>query len=67
MKYYVNGREIKSGSIGRMKSMRMFMEKYQVPQGIKISQAPYDSGNKIISLPLYSLEGFIVHRLRRLP
>ena len=51
--------EVKSGSIGRMKSMRMFMEKYQVQQGIKISQAPYDSGNKIISLPFYSLEGFM--------
>ena len=35
------------------------MEKYQVRHGIKISQAPYDSENQIISLPLYSLEGFI--------
>jgi len=51
--------EIKSGSIGRMKSMRMFMEKYQVQQGIKISQVPYDYGNKIVSLPFYSLEGFM--------
>ncbi len=51
--------EVKSGSTGRLKSMHMFMEKYQVRQGIKISQAPYDSENQIISLPLYSLEGFI--------
>ena len=51
--------EVKSGSIGRLKSMHMFMEKYQVRQGIKISQAPYDSKNQIISLPLYSLEGFV--------
>ena len=51
--------EVKSGSTGRLKSMHMFMEKYQVRQGIKISQAPYDSKNQIISLPLYSLEGFI--------
>ena len=51
--------EVKSGSTGRLKSMHMFMEKYQVRQGIKISQAPYDSENKIISLPFYSLEGFI--------
>ncbi|MFN2358640.1 MAG: DUF4143 domain-containing protein, partial [Desulfotignum sp.] len=50
--------EVKSGAIGRMKSMNMFMEKYQVKQGIKISQAPYDPANKIISLPFYSLEGF---------
>jgi predicted AAA+ superfamily ATPase len=51
--------EVKSGSTGRLRSMHMFMEKYQVQQGIKISQAPYDSENQIISLPLYSLEGFI--------
>jgi len=37
----------------------MFMEKYQVQQGIKISQVPYDSSNRIISLPFYSLEGFM--------
>ena len=51
--------EVKSGSIGRMKSMHMFMEKYQVQQGIKISQAPYDSSNRIVSLPFYCLEGFM--------
>jgi hypothetical protein len=39
--------------------MHMFMEKYRVRQGAKISQAPYDSENQIISLPFYSLEGFI--------
>ena len=51
--------EVKSGSIGRLRSMHMYMEKYQLRQGIKISQAPYDSENQIISLPLYSLEGFM--------
>lgn len=51
--------EVKSGSIGKMKSMHMFMEKYQVQQGIKISQAPYDSSYIIISLPFYALEGFM--------
>jgi len=52
--------EVKSGSTGRMKSMRMFMEKYQVRRGIKVSQAPYESENQIVSLPLYSIEGFIL-------
>jgi predicted AAA+ superfamily ATPase len=51
--------EVKSGSTGRLKSMHMYMEKYQVRGGIKISQAPYDPENHIISLPLYSLEGFM--------
>lgn len=39
--------------------MQMFMEKYPVRQGIKIFQAPYDSENQIIALPLYSREGFV--------
>jgi hypothetical protein len=56
---------VKSGSTGRLRSMHMFMEKYQVRQGIKISQAPYNSENQIISLPLYSLEGFIRNNNRR--
>jgi len=51
--------EVKSGSTGRLRSMHMFMEKYQVRQGIKVSQAPFDSENQIFSLPLYALEGFI--------
>lgn len=51
--------EVKSGSTGKLRSMHMFMKKYQVRQGIKISQAPYDSENQIISLPLHSLEGFM--------
>jgi predicted AAA+ superfamily ATPase len=51
--------EIKSGPTGRLRSMHMFMEKYQVRRGVKISQAPYGSDNQIISLPLYALEGFI--------
>jgi len=51
--------EVKSGSTGRLRSMHMFMEKYQVQQGIKLSQAHFDSGNQIVSLPLYALEGFI--------
>ncbi len=51
--------EVKSGSTGRLRSMHMFMEKYQGRKGIKISQAPFDSENQIVSLPLYALEGFI--------
>ncbi len=51
--------EVKSGATGKLKSMHMFMEKYQVRQGIKISQAPYGPGKQILSLPLYALENFM--------
>jgi hypothetical protein len=51
--------EIKSGSTGRMKSMHMFIEKYGSKKALKISQAPFNKGNPILSIPFFSIEGFI--------
>jgi predicted AAA+ superfamily ATPase len=51
--------EIKSGSIGRMKSMKMFLEIYKCDFGIKISQAPYKQYANIISIPFYAIEKFL--------
>ena len=48
--------EVKSGSVGKMKSMRIFMDAYHVPTGVKISQARYSKGEPILSLPLYAIE-----------
>ena len=50
--------EFRSGAIGRTKSLQIFIDKYNVPFGIKISQARYDPANRIISLPLYAIESF---------
>lgn len=51
--------EIKSGPNGRMKSMHMFIEKYHSKIAVKISQAPYDKGNPILSIPFYGIESFL--------
>jgi len=53
--------EIKSGSSGRMKSMKMFIENYEVEKGIKISQAKYNDYLNIVSLPFYAVSSFLVN------
>lgn len=48
--------EVKSGSTGRLKSLRLFLEKYPAPAGIRFSQLPFSSNASIISIPLYAVE-----------
>ena len=51
--------EVKSGAIGRMKSLFMFLEKYKLDFGLKISQARYLKKEKVLCLPLYAIESFV--------
>lgn len=51
--------EVKSGALGRMKSLHLFMEQYQPRKALKISQAPFKSGSPVVSLPFYAIEGFL--------
>ncbi len=51
--------EIKSGSSGRMKSLLFFMKEYKVTKALKISQAPFSTGEFIISLPFYGIESYL--------
>jgi predicted AAA+ superfamily ATPase len=53
--------EVKSGTTGRLKSMRMFMQNKKAELGVKISQIPLDFENNILSLPLY-----MISEMRRL-
>jgi len=53
--------EVKSGPTGRMKSLHMFIEKNQTERALKISQALYQKGAPIISLPFYAIESFFQH------
>ncbi|NOR44656.1 MAG: AAA family ATPase [Candidatus Delongbacteria bacterium] len=48
--------EVKSGTIGKMKSMQLYYKEYNPVNGIKISQSPYGIIDKTISLPLYAIE-----------
>ncbi|MEA1927682.1 MAG: ATP-binding protein [Candidatus Auribacterota bacterium] len=48
--------EVKSGSTGRLKSIRLFLEHYSAPAGIRFSQLPFSSCASIVSIPLYAIE-----------
>lgn len=47
--------EVKSGAIGKMKSMNLYFEEYMPKFGIKISQSRYETMDKVISIPLYAI------------
>lgn len=42
-----------------MKSLQMFIEKYNSKKAIRISQAAFINGNPIVSLPFYAIESFL--------
>ena len=46
---------------GRLKSMAMFLENYKIETGKKISQAEFDEGRPIMSLPFYAIESFLFY------
>jgi uncharacterized protein len=48
--------EVKAGTIGRLRSLRIFMEEKKSPLGIRISQAPLSFQNKVLSIPFYMIK-----------
>lgn len=48
--------EVKSGSKGRAKSLKMYIEKYKPINAYKISQARFNNDDQIIDFPLYAIE-----------
>ena len=53
--------EVKSGSTGKMKSLKMFMDIYGIDKGIKISQAMHKDKEMIISLPFYAIDSYLIN------
>ncbi len=47
--------EVKSKSIGHLKSLKRFLEEKKSPVGIRISEHPLSIENQILSLPLYMI------------
>lgn len=45
--------EVKAGSTGRLKSLKIFMEEKKSPFGVRISSAPLGYRDKILSIPFY--------------
>jgi len=48
--------EVKAGKTGALRSMHLFLEKYPVPVGIRVSQIPLNSILPIISVPFYAIK-----------
>ena len=48
--------EVKAGKTGTLRSMHLFLEKYPVPVGIRISQIPLNNIPPIISIPFYAIK-----------
>lgn len=48
--------EVKSGKTGRLRSMHLFLEKYQCLMGLRISQQPFNQTPPILSLPFYAIK-----------
>lgn len=45
--------EVKAGTTGRLKSLKIFMEEKSSPIGLRISSAPLNLENNILSVPFY--------------
>ena len=51
--------EVKSGSVGRMKSLGLFLKEKAAPLGIKISAHPFSRHDKVLSVPFYGVEALL--------
>jgi uncharacterized protein len=51
--------EIKSGAKGRMKSLHLFIKKFNTEKAVKISQAKYNNKESIIDMPFYAIQSFV--------
>jgi predicted AAA+ superfamily ATPase len=48
--------EVKAGKTGALRSMHLFLEKYPIPVGLRVSQIPLNSILPIISVPFYAIK-----------
>lgn len=48
--------EVKSGSVGSMKSLGLFLDEKNVPTGVKVSAHPFSRHERVVSVPFYGLE-----------
>jgi len=48
--------EVKAGKTGTLRSMHIYLEKYRLPAGIRISQLYFNNTLPIVSLPFYAIK-----------
>ena len=47
--------EVKSGKLGRLKSLQQYLQEHTCPFGVRLSAAPLSLSDRILSIPLYML------------
>jgi predicted AAA+ superfamily ATPase len=47
--------EVKAGKTGRLRSLKQFMDEYNPPLGVRISQVPLSYAERVLSVPLYAI------------
>lgn len=50
--------EVKAGKAGTLKSLHLFLEENKSPFGVRLSLHPYYFEKKLLSIPLWGMEGF---------
>ncbi len=53
--------EIKSGSTGKMQSLKLFLDEKKAPWGIRLSLENFSAYDRILVIPLYALSNLINH------
>jgi len=48
--------EVKAGKTGTLRSMHIYLKKYKLPAGVRISQVYFNNKLPIISIPFYSIK-----------
>lgn len=48
--------EVKSGAIGSLRSLKIFLAEKKIPFGVRISEIPFSFSNNVLSIPFYMIE-----------
>ena len=57
--------EVKAGKTGTFRSMHIYLEKYCLPAGIRVSQLEFNKTTPVISIPFYAIKR-IAHLMKNL-
>jgi uncharacterized protein len=48
--------EVKAGTTGTLKSLRIFLKEFSCPVGVRFSMQPLSFTDSVLSIPLYAIE-----------
>lgn len=48
--------EVKAGSVGSLRSLKLFLTENKIPFGVRISEVPFSFTNQVLNIPFYLIE-----------